>query len=161
MPADAPGPGSSDNDGIAGIAGGIAGAAVAAIVVAALAWLLVKRCRQKNEGRDVKLDNRMQQGHPPPPPYWALQKVPPGQPDSYSGEALHECGSMQPWAFGRSRGYNPSELRVMPTTTFTAGSSWSDFQKCALLLSRKTAIALLRCAAVDTPYAMLHTSMSG
>eukprot|EP00892_Ulva_mutabilis_P002686 jgi/Ulvmu1/12418/UM009_0068.1 len=45
-----------------------------------------------------------------------------------AGEAL---SSVQSWATGRTVGFNPSELRVVPATTFTAGSNWSDYQRAA------------------------------
>ena len=38
---------------------------------------------------------------------------------------------MQPWAAGRSSGYNTAELRTEPTVTVTTGSNWTEFGKCA------------------------------
>lgn len=57
---------------------------------------------------------------------------PPAPP--YRGPLLHKSGIMQSWASERLSEYNSAELRVIPTTTVTKGSMWSDFQKCALSL---------------------------
>lgn len=74
-------------------------------------------------------------GHPGYAPYgW-------GHPGMYAsmphmgayqgGPAMHRYASMQSWASGRTHEFNPLEMRNMPTTTVTMGSSWDDFQKCA------------------------------
>eukprot|EP00892_Ulva_mutabilis_P000505 jgi/Ulvmu1/10455/UM063_0010.1 len=76
-------------------------------------------------------------GPPPAAPSWhgaqpaAPGFPPPGMPGQPGFPSMHRFGSAHSWASGRSSGYNPHELRAMPTTTFTHGSNWSDYQKAA------------------------------
>lgn len=45
---------------------------------------------------------------------------------------INQSASITTWGFGRESRYNASELLAEPTTTFTAGTCWSDYRECVL-----------------------------